>query len=60
MENMYYQSQYKHLIVRITKWHNSCNTDPSAPFFLLNVHCLIVKVRCKFEQNLTKAIKVIQ
>ena len=54
-ENMYYQSQYKHLIVRITKWHNSCNTDPSAPIFLPNVHCLMVKVWCKFEQNLKKS-----
>ena len=58
-ENMYYQSQYKHLIVRITKWHYSCNTDPSAPIFLPNMHYLMVKVWCKFEQNLKKAIKVI-
>ena len=42
---------YKHLIVRITKRHNSCNTAPSAPFFLSNIHCLMVKVWCKFEQN---------
>ena len=34
-QSMYYQSQYKHLIVRITKWHNPCNTDPSGPIFLL-------------------------
>ena len=47
------------LIVRITKWHNSCNTDPSAPIFLPNVHCLMVKVWCIFEQNLKKAIKLI-
>ena len=56
---MYYQSQYKHLIVRITKWQNSCNADPSAPIFLPNVHCLMAKAWCKFEQNRTKAIKVI-
>ena len=57
---MYYQSQYKHLIVRITKWHDSCNTDPSAPIFLSNVHCLIVKVCCTFDQNLKKAVQVIE
>ena len=28
----------------ITKWHNSCNTDPSVPIFLQNVQCLIVQV----------------
>ena len=48
------------LIIRITKRHNSCNTDPSAPIFLLNMHSLMVKVWCKFEQNWTKAIKVIE
>ena len=48
-----------HIIIRITKWHNSCNTDPSAPIFLSNIHYLMVKVWCKFEQNRTKAIKVI-
>ena len=55
-ENMYYQSKYK----EITKWHNSCNTDPSAPIFLPNVLCLMVKVWYKFEQNRKKAIKVIE
>ena len=25
--------------LRITKRHNSCNTDPSALIFLANVHC---------------------
>ena len=34
----------KTVTVRITKWHNSCNTDPSAPIFLQNVQCLMVKV----------------
>ena len=58
-QSMYYQSQYKDLIVRITKWHNSGNTDPSAHIFLPKLHCLMVKVWCKFEQNWTKAIKVI-
>ena len=29
---------------KITKWHNSCNIDPSAPFFLQNMQCLMVKV----------------
>ena len=28
------------LIIRITKRHNSCNTDPSAPISLLNMHSL--------------------
>ena len=51
---------YKHLIVSITKWHNSCNTYPSVPFFLPNMRCLMVKVWCKFEQNRTKAIEVIE
>ena len=40
---------------RITKWHNSCNTGLSAPFFLPNMHCLTVKVWCEFEQNRTKS-----
>ena len=44
---------------RITKWHNSCNTDPLAPIFLSNMHCLMVMVWCKYGQNQTKAIKVI-
>ena len=43
-------------MVRITKYHNSCNTDLSAPIFLSNMHCLMVKVCCKCEQNRTKAI----
>ena len=60
LQSMYYQLQYKHPIVRITKRHNSCNTDPSAPIFLSNVHCVMVKVWCKFEQIQTKAIKVIE
>ena len=42
----------------ITKWHNCCNTDPSAPIFLSNIHCLMVKEWCKFEQNRTKALNV--
>ena len=49
-----------HLITRITKRHNSYDTDPAAPIFLLNMHSLMVKVRCKFEQNRTKAIEVIE
>ena len=53
-QSIYYQSHYKHLIVRITKWHNSCNTDTLAPIFLPNMHCLMVKMWCKFEQKLTK------
>ena len=44
------------LIVRITKRHNSCYSDPSVPIFLANVHCLMGEVWCNFEQNQTKAI----
>ena len=43
---------------KITKWHNSCNTDPSAPFFLQNMHCVMVKVWCKFDQNWLNTFKV--
>ena len=28
----------------VTKWHNSCNTDPSAPIFPPNTHCGMVMV----------------
>ena len=35
----------------ITKWHNSCNTDPSASIFLLNMHCLMVKVWCGVKSD---------
>ena len=45
---------------RITKRRNSCNADPSAPLFLADVHCLMGDVWCNFEQNQTKAIKVIE
>ena len=37
-----------------------CNTDPSAPFFLQNMQCLMVKVCCKFDkigQKLNKLFK---
>ena len=50
----------QHLIIRITEWHNSCNTDSSAPIFLSNMHCLMVKMWCKFERNRTKTIEVIE
>ena len=59
-QSMYYQSQYKHLIVKITKWHSSCITYPLAPIFLPNIHCRMVTVWSKYEQNWTKAIKVIE
>ena len=42
------------------KEHKSCNADPLAPIFLANVHCLMGKVWCNFEQNQTKAVKVIE
>ena len=32
--------------------------DASALIFLLDMHSLMLKVWCKFEQNRTKAIKV--
>ena len=32
----------------------------ATPIFLSNMHCLMVKVWCKYEQNRTKAIKVIE
>ena len=54
---MHYQYYGKHLAVKITKWHNSCNTDPSAPFFLQNMQCVMVKVWRKFEQNRAIATK---
>ena len=55
---MHYQYYGKHIAIKITKWHNSCNTDPSAPIFLQNMQCLVVKVWCKFEQNRARATKV--
>ena len=49
---------YKHLIVRITKRHNSCSTDHTASMFLSHMQCLMVKVWCKFDWYRTKAIDV--
>ena len=46
--------------LRITKSHNSRNTDSWVPIFLSNVHCLMGKLSYKFEQNLTKAVEVIE
>ena len=48
-----------HILIKMTKWHNSCNIDPSAPFFLQNMQCLMVKVCWKFKQNWEKATRVI-
>ena len=45
---------------KVTKWHNSYNADPSAPIFLANVHCLMGKVWCNFQENREKATKVIE
>ena len=43
--NLRYGQYYgKHLTVKITKWHNSFNTDPSAPIFLQNLQWLMDKV----------------
>ena len=30
-------------------YNNSCNSNPSAPIFLSNMHCLMVKVWCKYK-----------
>ena len=40
----------QHHTVRIKNWRNS------APVFLPNMHCLLVKVLCKFDQNQTEAM----
>ena len=56
-QNMHCQYYGKHLAVKTTKWHNSCNTDPSAPFFQQNMQCVMVKVWWKFEQNRAIATK---
>lgn len=45
-------------IVRITKRRNSYNTDLSAPLSLPHLHYLMVMIWCKFDQHMTKAIKV--
>ena len=49
-----FDSQKWHISIKITKWHNSYTTDPSAPFFLQNMQCLLVKVWWKFKQNQAK------
>ena len=41
----------KHLTLRIAKWHNSCNIDPSVLISLSNMHCLMVMVWRKFERQ---------
>ena len=56
---MHYQSLYNHLVVRITKWHNSANTGPLAPIFLSQAHCVMVQVWYKFYQIWTKGFEVI-
>ena len=60
MDTLKTLGHHKVLPVKITKWHNSCNIDPSAPFFLHNMQCLMVKVWRKFKQNQAKAIRVIE
>ena len=54
------KSQKWYLLIKITKWHNSFNIDPSAPSFLQNMQCLMVKVWWKFKQNQAKATRVIE
>ena len=50
---LYVSGYYTLLSSGITMWHNSCNTDPSVPIVSPNMHCLMVMVLCKFEQNRT-------
>ena len=54
------QTQKWYLLIKITKWHNCYSIDPSAPSFLQNMQCLMVKVWWKFKQNQTKATRVIE
>ena len=58
-QSMHYQSLYSHLIVRITKGHNSANTSPLAPIFLSHVQFVMVQVWYKFYWNWTKGFEVI-
>ena len=44
----------------IKKRHNSCKIDLPASIFQSFVQCLMVKVWCKFDQNWTKAVDVIE
>ena len=37
----------------ITKWHDFCNTDPLSPILPPKMHCLMVIVWLKCEQNRT-------
>ena len=57
---MYFQYYGKHVIGRLKKSHNSCNTDPLAPKFIPHMYCLMVQVWLKFETNQAKATQVIQ
>ena len=40
---MHYLQYCKHLTVKITKWHNSCKTDPWAPVLLPNMHFWLLR-----------------
>ena len=55
---LYLSGYYPLMSGGITMWHNSCNTDPSVPILSPNMHCLMVMVWCKFEQNRTKILKL--
>ena len=57
---MYFQYYGKHVIGRLKKSHNSCNTDPLTPKFIPHMYCQMVQVWCKFETNQAKATQVIQ
>ena len=41
---MHYQYYVKQLAIKIPKYHNSYNTDPSGPIFLQNMQCLMIMV----------------
>ena len=58
---MHYQHYGKQLTVKITKWHNSYNTDPSAKIFLgillLRAHIqYICYIPAKYQISTLKAL----
>ena len=64
-QSMHYQPYCKHHTVITTKWHNSCNTDPSALFpYTLYQTCIVKWSRCgsnliKIGQKLHKLLNKI-
>ena len=57
-QSMHYQSLYSHLIVRITKGHDSANTGPLAPIFLSHVQFVMVQVWYKLIKIGLKVFKL--